>query len=262
MKTRNIKYGIALLVLSVIFVNDTFAQRAVRRYPVGRSYSYHHGYRTRPWVSVGVGGFFGGYSRYYGARPRVSMGVMMPGIGVRIGTLPYGSFNFFWGGMPYYYFGGTFYRQSDNSYEVVEAPIGALVNRLPAGAEQMEINGELYYEYRGTYYQETTDKNGKRAYEVVGVDGKLDTDGANQRSYNNDPVYDNEGYDNEDVPVASAPVSGSIVKPEIGDVFEQLPKDCKVIAVDGKKNYVSPAGVYYKEINEDGKILYEVVRVN
>ena len=43
----------------------------------------------------------------------------------------------------YYYYGGTFYVLSGNSYVVVEAPIGAVVKELPEGAEEIDVSGNL-----------------------------------------------------------------------------------------------------------------------
>jgi len=51
------------------------------------------------------------------------------------------------------------------------------------------------------------------------------------------------------------------VRPQAGDRFEQLPRDSREVTRDGKKLFLSPNGVYYKEVKEEGVTEYEVVDV-
>ena len=282
---KTIKICALFLGITLFVAADTFAQWGHRGRSrggyYGRNYGYGSVYRSRPNVSIGIGGVFGGYyPRRYGygygyGRPRVgvSVGLNFPGVGVYINTLPMGYRRFFFGGVPYYYYNDMYYRQLDRGgYETVSPPIGSTVRRLPSGVREREIDGEVYYELGGTYYREDIDQDGKRVYIVVGTDGKLDTDEAEKRSYeNNDPVYQdgndrsyNQKPGNADVVVRngnqSAENDSYSVKPQVGDRFEQLPKDSKAIAVDGERQYVSASGTYYKEVTESGKTVYEVVR--
>ena len=269
----------ALFLIAALFImSDSFAQWGRSRYD-GRGGYYGGG----PRVSIGIGGIFGfgRYGGYYGG-PGVGVSVMLPPIviGSRINSLPPGARRVYLGGIPYYYRGNTYYRERERGgYEVVEAPLGAIVDRLPAGARQRIINGETFYEYGGTYFQ----REGEREYVVVGTDGRLDTEEARRRmqendSYDdryNDDVYrnDNNRYgnpsqNNGEVKVRNANEDpeytpdnrGTFQKPEIGDRFDILPKNSRLISSAGTKQYVSPNGIYYKEVMEDGRTVYEVVR--
>jgi len=66
----------------------------------------------------------------------------------------------------YYYFGGAFYIQTDQGYQVVQGPPGAVITELPTGAVDQQVNGEDILVYNNTYYQPIT-QDGQDAYEVV-----------------------------------------------------------------------------------------------
>ena len=68
----------------------------------------------------------------------------------------------------YFYYGGTFYTDTGNGYQVVPAPFGAVVTQIPDGAVEQDINGQTYLVYNNTYYQPVS-MNGTDAYEVVQV---------------------------------------------------------------------------------------------
>jgi hypothetical protein len=68
----------------------------------------------------------------------------------------------------YYYYGGTFYMDTGNGYQVVPAPYGAVVSQIPDRAIQQDINGQTYLVYNNTYYQPVS-VNGADAYEVVQI---------------------------------------------------------------------------------------------
>lgn len=270
---QSIKISFLLLAAVLFIASDGFAQRG--RYYGGRPYGRSYGtvYRSRPSVSFGIGGFWGGYHPRVYARPRVgfSIGIGFPGVGITIGSLPYGYSRFYYGGYPYYYYNDMYYRQMDDGrYQSVTPPLGSSVKRLPSGARERIIDGETYYEVGGTFFIEDMDKNGKRVYTVVGTDGELDTREAGKKGYeNDDPVYKNDGRNynrqmNNEAPVKSRDedVANKAynVGPQIGDRFDQLPKGSKPVVTDGVKQYVSPAGTYYKEVTEDGKIIYEVIK--
>ncbi|MBZ4188191.1 DUF6515 family protein [Niabella beijingensis] len=276
MNSNFIKFGMFLLGASLLLAIDSFGQ--YRRYPqrVYRSYHYHRA----PRVSVGIGGVFGWpapYYRYgYGPNVGVSVGIALPPIGATIYALPPGSRRVYYGGVPYYYRNNTYYTERDKGrYEVVAPPLGATSERLPNGARMRKIDGTTYYEYNGTYYKPDLDDNGDRIYVVVGRNGELNTGDAASatRSDNAYPGdYENNDGDETDAeaPYDAADAAGDTDDtttgnayynhPQVGDQFDQLPKNSQAVTVDGKKQYRSPAGTYYKEVTIEGKLLYEVVR--
>ncbi|MGJ7032377.1 DUF6515 family protein [Niabella hirudinis] len=268
MSKNFIKLGMFLLGASLFLAMDSFAQ--YRRYPPRRVYSYHRA----PRVSIGIGGVIGWpvpYYRYgYGPNLGVSVGVALPPIGATIYTLPPGARRVYYGDVPYYYRNNTYFIQREKGgYEVVAPPLGATAARLPNGARMRKIDGDTYYEYDGTYYRPDVDKDGERVYVVVGRNGTLDTDAASAQPYNDNRDYPNNNRDDE--PESSKPLERNSdntgthdavydTRPQPGDQFDQLPKNSTRVTVDGKSQFRSPAGTYYKEITIDGKTVYEVVR--
>lgn len=260
MKTRFIKFAVLFAAIFII-VSDSNAQ--YRRYPR----AYH-----RNAVSIGIGGIFNFPVRYgYGPNVGISIGVALPPIGVTIYNLPPGSRRVYYDGVPYYYRDDIYYRERNgrDGYEVVQPPLGATVYHIPFTAKKRIIDGQKYYEYDGTFFRKDIDENGEAVYVVVGINGELNTSGIENRRYA-EPDENNDGYNNRDEVydnprendvIAKDIDSNDIVRPQIGDQFEQLPKDSRAVAVDGKRMYVSPNGVYYKEITEDGHTMYEVVRI-
>jgi hypothetical protein len=65
-------------------------------------------------------------------------------------------------GAVYYYSAGVFYRNVEDQYEVIDAPIGAVVKELPEDAEEMDFNGITTYELNETLYKAIDD-----GYEVI-----------------------------------------------------------------------------------------------
>ncbi|MGZ3810751.1 MAG: DUF6515 family protein, partial [Mucilaginibacter sp.] len=190
-------------------------------------------------ASVGVGGrgFYGPnywashryyhyYHGYYGT-------YYAPRLGFSIGFLPYGYYPFYFDDYQYYYSGGLFYQYENNEYTVVEPPVGAEVNELPANAQSIVINGQQYYEANGVYYEPITKDDGSVAYQVAGKDGELNTD------QNNNNVQQ---------------------APQIGDLVEALPPDCRKITLNGEKYYVSPDGYYYQDARDaNNNKVYKIV---
>ena len=242
MKSKRYTYLVILTMAGILlFASDSFAQRGrynngrygrgyYRPYYPVRAYAYN-----RPFISLNFGGNPYRYQQGYFYRPYGSvLRVSVPPIGIRIATLPPGYRQMYVGPNPYYYYNGTYYRPSPNQqYEVVAPPLGASVNELPPGAKVTVIDGEKYYELDGTYYREDITEDNHLIYTVVGTDGVLNT-----------------GNDGE----AVEPVG-----PQVGDRFEQLPSDAKAVVIQGEKFYSSPSGLYYKEVKEGNKTLYEVV---
>lgn len=236
---------VSVLSLAMFLMQEVSAQprRVIHpRYHGGYGYSPYRGMRvgvnffTGPRVIYpyrGINYYYhsGYYYRPYGAYFRL----VAPPIGISIGVLPVGYRSIYVGGVPYYYFGGTFYRpgKKANTYDVVDAPLGASVPELPQDAKVVVINGQKYYELDGTYYKEDIRDNSEIWYTVVGKDGKLETD-------NTEEVKDDKG-------------------PQVGDVVDKLPDNCRTVVVNGQKYFVSPEEVYYEEIIGQNTISYKVV---
>jgi hypothetical protein len=206
--------GLALTgLLSVALISTADAQRGFHSGGVRISGGFGGGFRG----GLGLGFRGGVYNRgYYG----------YPGIGFRIGFLPYGYYPFYYGSDLYYYYGGTFYRPYDGGgYEVTVPPVGAAVPQLPKGAKSIAIDGQQYFEFSGVYYQQSVDDKGKKIYVIAGKDGVLNTNG--------------EGVDNNAPPA-----------PQVGDIVNQLPDNCRKVSLNGKKYYVSADGIYYEEFKD------------
>jgi hypothetical protein len=190
-------------------------------------------------ASVGVGGrgFYGpsywrnnGYYHYhhgyYGT-------YYAPRLGFSIGFLPYGYYPFYYGDAEFFYSSGLFYQYENNEYTVVEPPVGAEINSLPSNAQSIVINGEQYYEADGVYYEPITKDDGSVTYQVAGKDGELNT---------NNP--------NGDAQQA----------PQVGDVVQSLPPDCRKITLNGEKYYVSADGYYYQDARDtNNNKVYKIV---
>lgn len=248
MKTkRYLLLSLAVLAFAMTISVDLMAQS--RRIRGGYGYGYSRGYPrnyyggyypyraygyNRSFVSVNFGGIGYRYQSGYFYRPYgSSFQVVVPPIGIRIGTLPVGYRQMYVGPDPYYFYNGVYYRSMPDSeeYEVVAPPLGATVSSLPAGAKATVIDGMKYYELNGTYYQEEITSDNKLQYTVVGTDGVLDTRG--------------DDYETSE--------------PQVGDRFDTLPSDAKAVVIQGEKFYTTPAGLYYKEVVDGKKVYYEVV---
>jgi len=231
-----------IAALGLLVTHGLHAQRGYR----GRGYGhYRHSYVTiSPRVYIGKPRYYGGYYRYpgyrsYGYYGGYYGGFVRPRIGVHISILPPGYWSFNFGGYPYYYYGGAYYRPIPHTrnYEVVDAPLGASVPELPEGAQVVVINDQKYYELDGTYYKEDIRHNNEIWYTVVGKHGKLDTD---------------------DAPVQS-PSQSQPTGPVVGDVVDKLPDNCRTVTVSGHTYYVSPDDVYYEETMQQNTLRYKVV---
>jgi hypothetical protein len=257
MKTLNFKLSIAagcVALMSLFSLNEALAQRPSRGHsggggrpsmgggshgpsrpsmrPPSRPSGPSHGHIGRPPVHIRPGfGHRPGYRPFH--RPYYGYyNFYRPYLGLSINVLPYGYYPFYFGPDQFYYSGGLFYRQYDNSYKVVVPPVGAQVPSIPSDAKEVVINGQTFYEYKGVYYNTTQDANGKTVYVVAGKDGVLNTDG-NTGDTNNGPL--------------------------VGDVVEQLPDGCREVFIKGEQYYVSEDGVYYEKVVTDGKVSYKVI---
>ena len=233
--------SLLLATVCLVVFQDVNAQRS-------RSSNRYRGYNYYPSRSRTIINFtaprvmipFGGYNYYYSSgyyyRPyRNYYRSVLPPIGIRINILPRGYRSIYAGDVPYYYYGGTYYRRSAKDakdYEVVDAPLGASIPELPEGAKAVVINEQKYYELDGTYYKEDIRDNSEIWYTVVGKDGKLNT---------------NETIE----PVDEGPA--------VGDVVDSLPDNCRTVVVSGNKYYVSPDDIYYEEVMERNTVKYKIV---
>jgi hypothetical protein len=188
--------------------------------------------------SVGVGGrgFYSPYwtrNHYYHYYHGYYNTYYTPRLGFRIGVLPYGYYSFYYDDLPYFYSDGLFYSYDNSEYTVVEPPVGAEVTSLPSNAQSIVINGQQYYEADGVYYEPITKDDGSVAYQVAGKDGELNTNG-----------------DNQDVQQL----------PQVGDIVNALPDQCRKININGEKYWVSPDGYYYQETkDQNGNKAYKIV---
>ena len=267
------RFLLPIILVVALFLIDNVAQ-AQR----GRIYRHYPVYRSRPMISVGIGGVFGGYYgprvwRGYGWGPRVgvNVGVVIPPPGSSVRGLPPGAVKREINGITYYYRNDMYFRElQEGGFEVVEAPIGATLYRIPAGAELRKIEGRYYYEKNGTLYARETDRNGRVVYIIAGKNGTLGNDFEPNDDTYNEPL-DRDAIDDDNRTEAPVVKNGNqenestegaySVRPQVGDRFEQLPRDSREVKRDGKKLFVSPNGVYYKEVKEEGATQYEVVDV-
>ena len=87
--------------------------------------------------------------------------------GVVISSLPYGYYDFYFGGARYYYSDGYYYRPHRRGYVRVGPPRGAIIPRLPARARRYRQGRTEYKEYRGVRYERVRDGK-KRGYRIRG----------------------------------------------------------------------------------------------
>jgi hypothetical protein len=200
---------------------------AYRTYP-GSAYGHNH-----PAVAY-RGGYLPGNTAYHYNHGYYGS-YYAPRLGFSIGYLPYGYYPFYYGDYQYFYSAGLFYQYNNDQYTVVEPPVGAEINTLPSNAQSIVINGQQYYEADGVYYEPITKDDGTLSYQVAGKDGELNT------------------ADGDDAGNAQA-------APQIGDVVQQLPPNCKKITLNGDKLYISPDGIYFKvQVDANGNKSYKIV---
>jgi hypothetical protein len=107
--------------------------------------------------------------RYY----RVNNGayiVTAPPRGIRVSIIPSGFLTLMVGTLPYYYYGGVYYREiATDNYEVVDPPMGAIVPELPADdVRAVVIGGKTYFEYDNILYKTVVTSSGVQ-YKVIGT---------------------------------------------------------------------------------------------
>ena len=190
-------------------------------------------YRTSP--QLAYGGSYWGNHGYYHYNQGYYNSFYLSRLGYSCGYLPYGYFPFYYGDSQYYFSDGLFYAYDNNQYTVVEPPVGAEIAVLPDKAQSIVINGQQYYEMNGVYYEPYTKDDGTVVYQVAGKDGELNTKSMG---------------DDQQQPQG----------PQMGDVVNQLPPDCRKLKVNGQKLFVSPDGVYYQQqVDGNNNKTYKIV---
>lgn len=72
--------------------------------------------------------------------------------------LPLGYFSFNIGGLPYFYYGGTYFQPVPGGYEEVYPPVGAVLTQPPPGSyEIIAPGGQVFYYAGGAFYQQQPD---------------------------------------------------------------------------------------------------------
>lgn len=210
-------------------------------------------------------GYSRGYQNYRYASPVIIRPHYSPVFfGPRYYGVPHGSISITFGGNPYYYSGGRFYRPSGGYFQMTIPPVGIRIGMLPAGYIPIYVGPNEYYFYNGTYYRQYDDRNyevidapmgaqlsslpggaksvlvnGEKFYELNGTYYKEDRDSKGRVVYT--VVGKNGEIDNTDETPASPPSA-----PGVGDKIAQLPSNCKSIILNGEKLYVSPNDTYYR----------------
>jgi hypothetical protein len=237
-----IKYFLIPAIAAATLSTAAIAQRGSYRYNNRYSRGSYQSYRPQ----VVVAPRYGGYSRY-SAPPRTSVSIVF-------------------GGNPYYYSGGSYYRPYNGYYRHVMPPIGLQIGILPVGYIPIMVGRNEYYFSQGIYYRRSDNRNyqvvdapmgaqlaalpsgaksvvvnGEKFYELNGTYYKKD------RNYKGEDVYivvgKNGEIDNTDeVPAPAAPA--------IGDKVAQLPANSKTITLNGEKLYIGPDDTYFKAEND------------
>jgi hypothetical protein len=107
-----------------------------------------------PWFRGGAaihgGGFHGG--GFHGGGYRGGAGFRVYG---SVGVLPRGYATYRWGGNPYYYNGGLWYRPWRGAYIGCYPPVGLWLDVLPFGFATVYYGGMPYYTYQDVYYTDS-----------------------------------------------------------------------------------------------------------
>jgi len=188
------------------------------------------GFGSRSGVAYSRGGFYRAGFGYYG----------YPHYGFYLSVLPFGYYPFYWDNCLYYYYGGVFYSPYDGGgYQVTTPPVGAAIPSLPQGAKSIMIDNQQFYELNGVYYKAIVNDAGKKVFVVAGRDGVLNT--------GNNPQATN------DVQTSA---------PQVGDIVNELPDNCRKVILNGKKYYVSPNDIYYQPyVDENGNTGYRIASI-
>lgn len=284
---KRIIKGSIIIIISLLaagmFTSASAQRGGVERHSYRGGYASAGGYRYSGSYNRGYAGVYrnnyyyhGGYSNvYHAAAPYAFRGGYSSYFGPRYYGVPRGSLSITFGGNPYYYYGGTFYRPFGGYYRSVFPPIGLQIGILPPGYLPFYIGGDPYYFYNGTYYRpynngyEVVDApmgaqlpnlpqgaksvfvNGEKFYELNGTYYKEDRDTKGNTVFT--VVGKNGEINNSDMGQELQPKA-----PKVGDTVSQLPANTKTIILNGETLYVSPDDTYYRS---EGDGTYTVIGI-
>lgn len=191
------------------------------------------------------------------------------------------------GGIPYHYAAGYYYRPYGAYYRVVAPPIGIHVGMLPPGYWAFQFGAFPYFYFDGVFYRNNNNGydvvdapigaevprlprgakvvviNGGKYYEhdgnyyreIINAEGltRYQVAGKNGRLETDIPQVQQQETVPAPAPVAPAPA------PKVGDLFESLPEGSKVLILNGQKYLVSPNNEYYQEVIDGNRLLYKLV---
>jgi len=127
------------LLLVVVFMTSVItpvtAQRGYRGY-YGRGYAHDYANVYRGDYSRS----YRGYNAYNYRSPVIIRNYHPIVFGPRYYGVPHGSISITFGGYPYYYFGGTFYRPYGGYYRSIFPPIGIQIGVLPLVSNNLKLN--------------------------------------------------------------------------------------------------------------------------
>ncbi|PIQ22163.1 MAG: hypothetical protein COW65_04710 [Cytophagales bacterium CG18_big_fil_WC_8_21_14_2_50_42_9] len=175
-----------------------------------------------------------------------------------------------YGGVPYHYDNGIFYRPAGPYFEVVAPPIGIHVRLLPPYYRRIYIGTSIIFYYNGIFYRQNNTQDYEVVQPPVGADVTELPAGAKvlvlngQKMYELDGTYYQEHLNDGQLWYTVVGKDGVVnTEPtetlQIGDTYAQLPEGCNLVVINNQKYYVSPDNIYYQEIIKDNKLLYAVV---
>jgi Family of unknown function (DUF6515) len=253
MKTKHYSFAVVFFLAAALLLSaDIFAQRGGYRHR--NNYGYNNRYNNNRYYG----------SRYHSVRYYPQRNYYY--------SQPYVSLSF--GGNPYRYQQGYYYRPYGSSFRMAVPPFGIRIATLPLGYRSFYVGPDPYYYYSGTYYRPYANNQ----YEVVApplgaVVNELPP-GAKVTVIDGQKYYVLNGTYYEEAITASNELEYTVVgtdgvlntdntaisnTPVVGDRFDELPADSKAVVINGEKLYTSPSGLYYKEVIEGNKVYYEVV---
>jgi uncharacterized protein DUF6515 len=239
-----------------------------RRYADRRYHDYDRGYNNRNYSYYNYGYNNYGYNTYrnYGYYPYSGRRVYLNRPSVVLS----------FGGNPYNYLDGNFYRPYGSYFEMVIPPVGIHVNLLPRGYRRVWVGPNDYYYYQGTFYRHSEDY-----YEViappVGAEVAELPEGATAIVIDNKKYYQFQGiYFKETIKqdgeiwytvtgkkgvMTSEPSAGipQYNYPRAGAEVSRLPEGCKTVVINNQKYFVSADDIYYQEKIDNNQIYYKVV---
>jgi hypothetical protein len=193
------------------------------------------------------------------------------------------------GGRPYHYASGYYYRPYGGYYRVVAPPIGIHVGVLPYGYWALQVGAFPYFYFDGVFYRQNNRGydvvdapvgaevpslprgakvvviNGMKYYELDGNyyreiykdNGQLRYQVAGKNGQlDTDGTQEQAQPEPQQVP---APAPASAPAPKVGDHFDSLPEGSKVLILNGQKYFVSPSNQYYQEVIDGNRIIYKLV---